>query len=141
MLNGRSLRPLIADDHATPGLTELPCERICPVPERVRGGSLPELDDRPGRACVTHAELVKQRWAGQDCWDLVVRGNRQDRSAGDHDADHPLPQDAGSDGALAGRAGTGQRAIGDCPHGQHAADLQAQHGGSTRVDRDLARAI
>ena len=42
---------------------------------------------------------------------------------------------------MAGRDDTRQRAMRDCPHGQHAAHLQAHHGRPALVNRDLTRAI
>ena len=139
MLDGRGLRPLVSDVHAAPGVGELACQCLCPLPERLCGGSRPQFDIRPVAARILRGEPVEQRRAGHDGRDLVVFGDGEDRSAGNHDADHPFAQQAGR--GSAGRDDTGQRAMGDCPHGQHAAHLHAHHGRPALVDRDLTRAI
>ena len=84
---------------------------------------------------------MKQRRARNNERHFLQLVNGQDRSAGDHDAGHPLAQQPGMGRALAGRPGAGMRVIGDSAHGQHAAHPQAHRGRRAVVDRDLTRAI
>ena len=133
MLNGRSLRALVCDHYGTPGVAILARECLRPLPERGWGGSRPQFDIRSARAYVLHAEPVEQRRAGEHDRDPIVLGNGEDRPASDHDADHPLTQQAGT-----GRTGTGLLAIlASSPHGQHAAHLQAHHGRRALVGCNL----
>jgi hypothetical protein len=138
-LDGRGLCPLVSDEHAASGLGKLARQCLSLAPERHWGGSRPQFDENPIGARILIGEPVEQRQAGHDGQDLVVFGDGKDRSAGDHNAHHPFAQQAG--GAPPGRDDTGQRTMGDCPHGQHAAHLQAHHGRPALVDHDLTRAI